>query len=197
MDASAQTRTYVHAATNTLMCAHPNSQMQIVPKGSSLFCNLPFQNSQTPHVCWVHKEFISRAEPHLQAIWAVVVESGRVEEKDWTLHPPPPPPFLFYLLPGQDILKEVQGVRSMEDGGVCVCGHVRVCEARAAGSPSSHFMLRGTLLSRSGALKPLKFINMFKLFQGFFTDTPPPHHQLLHLHLHLLLQHNNTPFLMD
>lgn len=109
----------------------------------------------------------------------------------------PPPPFLFYLLPGQDILKEVQGVRSMEDGGVCVCGHVRVCEARAAGSPSSHFMLRGTLLSRSGALKPLKFINMFKLFQGFFTDTPPPHHQLLHLHLHLLLQHNNTPFLMD
>jgi len=51
-----------------------------------------------------------------------------------------------------------------------------VCEVRPAGNPSSHFMLRGTLLFRSGA-KPFKFINMFKLLQGFFTDadlTLPP-----------------------
>lgn len=68
-------------------------------------------------------------------------------------------------------LKTSSEVGRVEDGGC-----VRVCEARPAGNLSSHFILRRTLLSMSGA-KLLKFITMFKLLQGFFTDTSHPHHE--------------------
>lgn len=39
----------------------------------------PFPNFQTSNICWFRKEFISRAEPHLQAIsvMVVVVESAQ------------------------------------------------------------------------------------------------------------------------
>lgn len=53
-------------------------------------------------------------------------------------------------------------------------------------NPSTHFMLKGTLLSNTGT-EALKFINMFKLLQGFFNQCTPL--------LQLLLQENNSSFL--
>lgn len=132
------------------------------PPRSRLLYSPPLQNSQSPpHVCWVHKEFNSQAEAHLQAISNVAVELGQVMQKDWTLHP-------LRNAPSQVRTSEGDPGRKQSGGW-----YVGVCEGRTAGNPSSLFMLRWTLLSRF-SVKAFKFITMFKLFQDFFFSLTYP-----------------------
>lgn len=172
-------RTHFYKHTHTQSSLHT----QEIPRPSGPACSTT--QTQTPPTSHLPPPTSAKftknllAEPHLQAISAVVVESGRVEETGhFTQNPPssPPPIPPSPPPPGSGHLKEVQGGWR---AWVCVCVRGFVCVGEKKETHPTISRSGRTLLSRSGA-KPLKFIN--KLPQGFLSPSTPsllqPHHHL-------------------
>lgn len=165
-------RTHFYKHTHTQSSLHT----QEIPRPSGPACSTT--QTQTPPTSHLPPSTSAKftknllAEPHLQAISAVVVESGRVEETGhFTQNPPssPPPIPPSPPPPGSGHLKEVQGGWR---AWVCVCVCVGLCVSVRKRKPIPPFHAQGGLYCSGPVPNPSS--SLTNCLKVSYPPSPPP-----------------------